>query len=59
MVLTCENRYKLVEKSYKEILMTRFSRFSCLYLLMLPWQRDIRQLNHQNSKGCIVSDQGF
>ena len=48
--------------NYKENLMTRFSANkqkpllnACLYLIMLPWQRDIRQLNYQKVEICVVN----
>jgi len=63
MVLTCENRSSLLHANYRENLMTRFSTNKqtkpilklCLYLLMLPWQRHICQLNHQKTKVCVVN----
>ena len=27
---------------------------ACLYLMMLPWQRHIRQLNYQKTDVCVV-----
>ena len=32
-----------------------FVKKACLYLFMLPWQRHIRQLNHQKIKVCVVN----
>ena len=28
---------------------------ACLYLIMLPWQRQLRQLNYQKTEVCIVN----
>ena len=37
--------------------MTRFSvnKQNCLYLIMLPWQLHIRQLNYQKVEICVVN----
>ena len=52
----------LLHANYKENLKTRFPAKktkliskACLYLIMLPWQRQIRQLNYQKTDLCFVN----
>ena len=51
----------LLHANYKENLMTRFpankqNRFkkASFYLIMLPWQRHIRQVYYQKVEDCVV-----
>ena len=52
----------LLPANYKGNLMTRFFcnkqkpiLNACFYLIMLPWQRHIRQLNYQKVEICVVN----